>query len=363
MKKINFKSHVGRPTNEEILNRKKKNIIKWGLIAIFIIFCVGFLYLLVNNDFKLDSIMGNSSTINKAIFSPNAYKGDLYYYKNNSEAIRNMYKKALGNNKFNQLEKGKWGSLGISVYYNGKLIKSFRPNETFYIHKKYKGKTLTLHLDYYRTFSKYSTTHETELNLYVNIGYYKINNQRYHIIPNTAILKNYVKSNKLYQGAKKEWGDSCLGFSQAYAAALYKKDFSLLKNQPGLVRGNDANTGGLSFSERSYEIESSLLKEIYNQLKKSKPVVVQVNGNVDGTSRHYSVIVGIKTTANYKSLKESDFLLFDVWDGEIEQLNGKGNKNGLGNSSRFFIRGRDTIGYKEWNDKMYNYGYQIYVIK
>lgn len=99
-----------------------------------------------------------------------------------------------------------------------------------------------------------------------------------------------------------------------------------------------------------YAKMSTFLHKIHTK----KPVIVHINGNVDGTSRHYSVIVGIKQTADSSNLKETDFLLLDVWEGELEQLNGKGNNNGVGGNSRFMITGTATGR---------EYGYQLYIAK
>lgn len=56
------KGHVGRPTNEEAANKKKKKIIKISLITVLILFIIGGITLFINRDnIDFSSLMGASS--------------------------------------------------------------------------------------------------------------------------------------------------------------------------------------------------------------------------------------------------------------------------------------------------------------
>ena len=84
--------HVGRPTNAEVSNKKKKRIIIISLVFVFVVGISIFLCFMFNNgSFDLTSIMGNSAT-NKAVkvvnVSLNKYSsGTLYLNKNETYYI------------------------------------------------------------------------------------------------------------------------------------------------------------------------------------------------------------------------------------------------------------------------------------
>lgn len=177
----------------------------------------------------------------------------------------------------------------------------------------------------------------------------KVNNSNYVIVSNAKKFESHVKSKRFYQGANtSQWGDSCLGFSQVYTNAIYKNNFSMINNQPGLNRGNSPTLSGISFQEYNNRDKKEVLKRIYDQVKGNKPCIVQVNGNKSGTSRHYVTVIGYKTSATRDSISENDLLILDVWDGNIEGMNGRGS------GTRFMISGIDTGR---------SYGYQIYTIR
>ena len=152
-----------------------------------------------------------------------------------------------------------------------------------------------------------------------------------------------------------------------YANAIKINDFSIINNQSGLYKGNTAKLKKIKkFEAYSPDTGNSntdkkyVLRTIYNELSANRPVVLQVNGNLEGTSRHYVVVIGIKLSFDLSNLKETDFLILDVYDGKIETLTGKGKKNNLGTSSRFMIKGTDTSSWINYRSQLHNYEYQIY---
>ena len=93
--------------------------------------------------------------------------------------------------------------------------------------------------------------------------------------------------------------------------------------------------------------KSAVLTNVYHELNQGKPVVIQVNGNTSGTSRHYVTVVGFKKDVKRASdLQESDLLIIDSWDGKLEPLGER--------YSRFMTTGAACK--KEYS------GYQMYYI-
>lgn len=178
---------------------------------------------------------------------------------------------------------------------------------------------------------------------------YKVNNSTYYILANVTQIRDYLLKNGPLQ--KNGYNDKCLGIAYVYSASIYKNNIKYLKNFNGT---NGPNTDGVSFIQNNYGTKDELLRAVYKEFLNKKPTIVHINGNAQGTSRHYSPVVGFKTTADPNNLKESDMLLMDVWEADLEQMNGKGNPNGVGMNSRFLITGKATGR---------EYGYQTYTIK
>ena len=87
---------------------------------------------------------------------------------------------------------------------------------------------------------------------------------------------------------------------------------------------------------------------IYNEITNGKPLILQVNGNKKGTSRHYVTVVGFKSSVkSANSLTQKDLLIKDSWDGKLERMDGS--------SSRFMTSGKDC-------HKSYN-GYYLAIMK
>ena len=79
-----------------------------------------------------------------------------------------------------------------------------------------------------------------------------------------------------------------------------------------------------------------------------RPVVLQVNGNKAGTSRHFVTVVGFKDViTDPTKLTEKDLLIIDSWDGKIERMDTS--------TSRFMTSGADC--HKDYS------GYRLRVLK
>ena len=93
-------NHVGRPTNEEVYERKKKKIIKVILIAVLLLVVPAGVYVALNIDnFNLSRIMGNSAT-------PKGVVG----IKNDNRITRADYARHLAN---------------VRLYRSGAVMQSF----------------------------------------------------------------------------------------------------------------------------------------------------------------------------------------------------------------------------------------------
>ena len=67
--------------------------------------------------------------------------------------------------------------------------------------------------------------------------------------------------------------------------------------------------------------KSEMLGKVYEELNKGNPVILQVNGNSEGTCRHFVTVVGYKNTVtSAANLTEKDLLILDSWDGELERM-------------------------------------------
>lgn len=351
---------------------KKKNIKIIIYILVFIVL-VGGIYLYNYRDFiDLSFILGNSSTYNKNIhelqtsssvkmvtFNPDSKKkvyGDWFFLE---------YKNPIGDNVYDYFYKeaghtvGRYTKDKIEVYYNGKLIKTFKGNSSyFYVKQNWAGHTVVLKLigkyPGNNVFSKYLRLH---IPAALKLSTVKYNNEHYYIVKNAKNFYSFERKNKFYQKTNDAWSDSCLGFSEVYANAIKTNNFSIIKNQTGLNYDNDPYFVGINGFKRGTNFnKNKVVKFIYKQLIKNNPVVLQVNGNTEGTSRHYVVVIGYRVDFDVNRMDESDFLILDVWDGDCEVMSGKGGKSGVGDDSYFMITGLDTVG----DDSTRNYGYEVY---
>lgn len=136
--------------------------------------------------------------------------------------------------------------------------------------------------------------------------------------------------------------DHCLAFSYVHASNLYNGEIDA--NAECAYNWNHASEFTDFFSDDKQET----LKVVYNQIKEGKPVIMQVNGNKKGTTRHFVTVVGVKSDVkNADSVKETDLLILDSWDGKLERMDTS--------TSRFMTTGEDT-------NKPYT-GYYLRILK
>ncbi len=111
------------------------------------------------------------------------------------------------------------------------------------------------------------------------------------------------------------YGDLCLAFSYVHASNLYNG--STTDNAESAY--NWAHAG--EFTDYFNDNKQETLSVVYDQVKEGKPVILQVNGNKQGTSRHFVTVVGVKSNVKSASdVKESDLLILDSWDGQLERM-------------------------------------------
>lgn len=143
--------------------------------------------------------------------------------------------------------------------------------------------------------------------------YYVINTK---ISPKTY-YNNYIKKYHIYQ--KPNYPDKCLGMAYIYAYSMYTGSTT--------ARGKDSVNNSYkatSFYIYNNDNKQNVLNKVYDQLVKNKPVILHVNGNSAGTSRHYVTIIGFKKSVqSASSLKESDLLMIDTYDGAYVNLTPK----------------------------------------
>lgn len=148
---------------------------------------------------------------------------------------------------------------------------------------------------------------------------------------------SYVASHGIKQDADtSKYGDSCLAFAGAHAYDLYYGT-----NTGQSAAGNYAHAS--SFEDYIDDDKQKVLEKIYSEIKAGRPVVLQVNGNKAGTSRHFVTVVGFKKgVTSGSTLTEDDLLIIDSWDGKLERMDTE--------KSRFFTTGKachkDYSGYR-----------------
>ncbi len=168
----------------------------------------------------------------------------------------------------------------------------------------------------------------------------------YDVVQAGISLKNFVsamRSKGIYQGANPEkYNDKCLSFAYFHAYALYTGDTS------GNGDTGMSYTRAGQFSGYDNDDKQAILKIVYNELQTGKPVVIQVNGNKAGTSRHYVTVVGVKKGVTASTIQETDLLIFDSYQGTVRKIDGQPG-------SRFLVTG--AACHKKYS------GYQIYYLK
>lgn len=124
----------------------------------------------------------------------------------------------------------------------------------------------------------------------------------------------YIDEESVRQNANTaKWGDKCLSFAEAHTYDLYNNTKTNGEDASRYVRN-----GYRDFMSDDKQV---VLSKVYDEIKSGKPVVLQVNGNTSGTSRHFVTVVGFKEgVISGATLKESDLLIIDSWDGKIERM-------------------------------------------
>ena len=125
------------------------------------------------------------------------------------------------------------------------------------------------------------------------------------------------------------YGDMCLAFSYVHASNLMSG--STADNAESAMAWAHAGEFKDYFSDNKQQV----LSTIYNQIVEGKPVILQVNGNKEGTHRHFVTVVGFnKNVVSEETITEKDLLIYDSWDGKIESMDTS--------TSRFMTTGAQT---------------------
>lgn len=156
---------------------------------------------------------------------------------------------------------------------------------------------------------------------------------------------NAIGSKGVFQASNtSKYGDKCLGFAYVHTCGLYRGSTAASPDD-----GANYNSGGCSFATYVNDSKEDVLEKVFNEIANGRPVVLHVNGNKQGTSRHFVTVVGFNSSVrNASSLTEQDLLIIDSWDGKIERMDTP--------TSRFMTSGKDC-GKKDYS------GYRIQYLK
>lgn len=156
---------------------------------------------------------------------------------------------------------------------------------------------------------------------------------------------NFVNKRGIYQASNiSKYTDKCLGFAYVHACGQYTGNTSSTPDD-----GANYRAGNCSFSTYVNDSKEDVLSKVFNEIVNGRPVVIQVNGNKKGTSRHFVTVVGFNSRVNNAaSLTEKDLLIIDSYDGKLERMDTEG--------ARFMTSGKDC-GKKDYS------GYRIQYIK
>ena len=168
----------------------------------------------------------------------------------------------------------------------------------------------------------------------------------YDVVQAGIPLSNFVnamRSKGIYQGADpQKYNDKCLSFAYFHAYALFSGDTS------GNGDTGMSYTRAGKFKEYDNDNKQEVLKIVLSELQAGRPLVIQVNGNKAGTSRHYVTVVGVKKGVTASTIQETDLLIFDSYQGTVRKIDGQPG-------SRFLVTG--AACHKKYS------GYQIYYLK
>ncbi len=118
----------------------------------------------------------------------------------------------------------------------------------------------------------------------------------------------------------KKYGGACLGFSDCHAWGLFKGNTSYT------AKDGAGYAGASNFKMYSNENKQSVLKVIYEEIKAGRPCILHVNGNKQGTSRHFVTVVGFKDGVTGDNITEDDLLIIDSWDAKLERMDQSGSR-------------------------------------
>ncbi len=178
---------------------------------------------------------------------------------------------------------------------------------------------------------------------------YSFNGNDYSVLENVNNVKSTIDSKGYCQDVSGHT-DACLGFAYVYADAVTTGDTSNIKSSSSVqsgVRNNGDITG--KYSTRIVkESKSEIVKLIYDQLNSGKSCVMKVVGSYNNSnpasprSRHYVAAIGYKKGVDRNSIKDTDLLLLDTWDGKIKPVVTEYT------SGRYLLDGRKaSYGYSE----------------
>ena len=142
-----------------------------------------------------------------------------------------------------------------------------------------------------------------------------------------------------------KYSDHCLSFAYYYAYMLAKGD------NLSSMSADDAYSYKYAAYFKSYTNDSKqdVLAKAYDLLSEGQPVILQVNGNSQGTSRHYVTVIGYKDSVTSRdTITEKDLIMIDPYNGNLRRMDEK--------ISRFMISGYDAR-------KKPGYGYQLYIFR
>jgi hypothetical protein len=112
-----------------------------------------------------------------------------------------------------------------------------------------------------------------------------------------------------------EWSDKCLGFAFTHAWGFYTGN----TNYTGQQGANYA--GASNFTSFIDDNKQAVLNAVYEEITAGRPVVLQVNGNTQGTSRHFVAVVGYRQgVSSGSTIAETDLLIIDSWDAKLERM-------------------------------------------
>ncbi len=149
---------------------------------------------------------------------------------------------------------------------------------------------------------------------------------------------NHVQANKICQDSDPSiYGDYCLAFAYIHSSNLKNGSTS----DGASAASNYAHAG--EFDTFITDSKEEMLAKVYDELNKGNPVILQVNGNKQGTCRHFVTVVGYKdSVTSAGSMTEKDLLILDSWDGRLERMDTS--------TSRFLTTGascgKDYSGYR-----------------